>query len=186
MTYEEKEKLEEQDIIEEMEEEIEEIENEDGEIDEEKLEEAVTWEESESTRLKELAAKLQADYDNFKKRTQRDKEDMVFFLKSDIFKKILPRVDDLERIVKNTPEDMQNWALFEWVVNLEKTLKKDLESLSVKSFDSIWKEVDADKHDVMTTVPWKKEWIIVDEFEKGYMLWDKVLRHAKVVVWAWE
>jgi molecular chaperone GrpE (heat shock protein) len=38
----------------------------------------------------------------------------------------------------------------------------------------------------MTTVPWKKEWIICDEFEKWYMLWDRVLRHAKVVVWAWE
>jgi molecular chaperone GrpE (heat shock protein) len=37
----------------------------------------------------------------------------------------------------------------------------------------------------MTTVPWKED-IIVDEFEKGYMLWDRVLRHAKVVAWSWE
>jgi molecular chaperone GrpE len=54
-----------------------------------------------------------ADFENFKKRVERDKQDMIFFLKQDIFKKILPRIDDLERIIKNTPEDMQNGALFE-------------------------------------------------------------------------
>jgi len=59
-------------------------------------------------KLKDLLSRTQADFDNFKKRTERDKEDMIFFLKSDIFKKILPRLDDIERIIKNTPEDMQS------------------------------------------------------------------------------
>jgi molecular chaperone GrpE (heat shock protein) len=48
-----------------------------------------------------------ADFENFKKRVERDKQDMIFFLKSDIFKKILPRIDDLERIITNTPEEMK-------------------------------------------------------------------------------
>lgn len=187
MTNDEKNKLEQEDIIEEMQEEIEEVENEEGEIDEEKLEEAVNPSANEpSNKCKDILAKTMADFDNFRKRVERDKDDMIFFLKQDIFKKILPRIDDLERIVKNTPEDLQTWALFEWIISLEKKLKKDLEVLWVKAFESIWMEMDADKHDVMTTLPWKEEWIIVDEFEKWYMLWDRILRHAKVVVWAWE
>jgi molecular chaperone GrpE (heat shock protein) len=56
----------------------------------------------------------------------------------------------------------------------------------VKSFNSLGEEVDPDKHDVMTTVPWKEEWIVFDEFEKWYELDWRVLRHAKVVVWAGE
>jgi molecular chaperone GrpE len=58
--------------------------------------------------------------------------------------------------------------------------------MGVKAFDSKGSEINPDKHDVMTTVPGQKEWIIFDEFEKGYNLGDKVLRHAKVVVGAWE
>jgi molecular chaperone GrpE (heat shock protein) len=49
-----------------------------------------------------------ADYENFKKRVERDRQDMIFFLKSDIFKKILPRLDDLERIINNTPDELKD------------------------------------------------------------------------------
>jgi molecular chaperone GrpE len=69
---------------------------------------------------------------------------------------------------------------------MQSKLVSDLDKMWVKPFDSKWETVDPDKHDVMTTVPGQKEWIIFDEFEKGYMLGDRVLRHAKVVVWAWE
>ncbi|MDD3646566.1 MAG: nucleotide exchange factor GrpE [Candidatus Gracilibacteria bacterium] len=189
MTKHDKDIQEEKDLFEEMQEEVEEIEEQDGdsgEINEGRLEEAVTGEDSEVARLKDALARQQADYDNFKKRVERDKSDMMFFLKSDILKKILPRIDDLERIVKNTPEDMRSGVLYEGVVTLEKTLRKDLESMGVKAFESIGHEVDADKHDVMTTVPGKPEGIIADEFEKGYMLDGRVLRHAKVVVGAGE
>lgn len=184
MTKEEKNKIEEQDILEEMQDEIDEIENEDWSINEEKLEEnnEIIEEIDENSQL----AKVMADFDNFKKRVERDKIDMIFFLKQDIFKKIIPRIDDLERIIKNTPEELKTWVLYEWVLSLESKFKKDLESLWVIAFESKWETVNPDKHDVMTTVPWQAEWIIFDEFEKWYMLGDRVLRHAKVVVWAWE
>ena len=180
MTTEEKNKIEEEDIIEEMDAEIEEIEDEEWNIDEEKLEESVEPEIDENSAL----AKVMADYENFKKRTERDKTDMIFFLKSDILKKILPRLDDLERIIKNTPEELKENALFEGVVSMQTKLVSDLEKMWVVWFNSLWEEVNPDMHDVMTTVPGQKEWIIFDEFEKWYKLWDKVLRHAKVVVWA--
>ncbi len=189
MTNEEKNKKEEQDIIEEMQEEINEIEDEQWDIVEEKIEEAVNPKEEitpEEEKCKDILARTMADFDNFKKRVDRDKQDMIFFLKSDIIKKILPRLDDLERIIKNTPEDLQNGVLYEWLLSLESKFKKDIENLWIKAFESIWNPVDPEKHDVMTTVPWQKEGIIFDEFEKWYMLWDRVLRHAKVVVGMWE
>ena len=189
MSNEEKNKIEEQDIIEEMEDEIEEVEDRDGELSEEKLEDAIHPEqeiEPEDEKCRDVLARTLADFDNFKKRTERDRQDMIFFLKWDIFKKILPRLDDIERIIKNTPEELKVWALFEWVLSLETKLKKDLDTMWVKSFDSKWETVNPDLHDVMTTVPNKELWIIFDEFEKWYMLWDRVLRHAKVVVWAWD
>ena len=182
MTKNEREEIEEQDIVEEMEKEIEEIEDEEGNVDQEKLDEAVH---PSIEKIKDTLAVVTADFENFKKRTDRDRGDMIFFLKSDIFKKILPRLDDLERILKNTPKNMQSWPLFEWLIALEKNLKKDIKSLWVESFDSIWNYVNPEKHDVMTQIPWK-DGVILEEFEKWYTLSDRILRHAKVVVWAWE
>lgn len=143
--------------------------------------EEIKDESKEIARLKELLARHQADFDNFKKRGERDKDDMIFFLKADILLKILPRVDDLERMIANTPEDLQNNALFTWVQTLHKSLVKDLEKMWVKAFLSKWEKVNPDKHDVMTQAPWE-EGIVIDEFEKWYLLGEKVLRHARVVV----
>jgi molecular chaperone GrpE len=102
----------------------------------------------------------------------------------DIFKKILPRLDDLRRIIKNTPEEQKWTSIYEWVLILEKTLTSDLDKLWVKHFDSIWQEVNPDLHEVMTQIPSETPWVIVDEFEKWYMIWDRVLRIAKVIVWS--
>lgn len=181
MSKKDKDLIEEQDIIEEMEEEIEEIEDEEGNIDEEKLKEA---ENPSSDKTKELLAKVTADFDNFKKRTERDREDMIFFLKSDILKKVFPRIDDMERMLKNTQEELKETPLYEGVVSMHKKLSSDLKSMWVESFDSIWQEVNPDLHDVMSAVPGKETGIIFEEFEKGYMLNWKVLRHAKVIVGA--
>lgn len=134
--------------------------------------------------LKEQLMRVQADYQNFKMRVERDKDDMMFFLKSDILRKILPYIDDMERIIKNTKQEERIWTLYEALVAMEKNFKKDLEKLWVKSFESIWCEVDPDRHEVMTQVSSETPWIIVDEFEKWYMLGDRVLRVAKVVVWS--
>jgi molecular chaperone GrpE len=66
--------------------------------------EEIAEDEGKIAKLQDALARTQADFDNFKKRTERDRDDMVFFLKLDIFKKILPRLDDLERMIHNTPE----------------------------------------------------------------------------------
>jgi molecular chaperone GrpE len=76
---------------------------------------------------------------------------------------------------------MASWAVYEWVITLQKQLLKDLNKLWVHTFNSKWENVDPDKHEVMTQVP-GEEWKIIDEFEKWYMLGERVLRVAKVVV----
>lgn len=184
MTTHDRDNIEEQEIIEEMQEEINQMQNEEWEMESQEQEKTDNTS-TEEEKLKDALARSQADFINFKQRVERDKEDMIFFLKSDILKKILPRIDDLQRMIQNTPEDMRVWALYEGIVSMETKLLSDLEKMWVTSFDSKWDTVDPDKHDVMTTVPGQEEWIIFDEFEKWYNLGDKVLRHAKVVVWSW-
>lgn len=160
--------LQENEVLEENENQEESLENNGGEIE----------------KLKEMLARTQADYNNFKMRSERDRQDMIFFLKYDIFKKILPRIDDLERIIKNTKDEEKQTSIYEAILAMHKNYLKDLESMWVTSFESVWNEIDPDKHEVMTQIPSETPWVIVDEFEKGYMLWDRVLRVAKVIVWA--
>ncbi len=181
--HQDKEDIKQQDIMEEIQEEVELIEQQEDIIEEQA--EEIAKDETEIAKLKDLLARNQADFENFKKRTERDKDDMMFFLKHDILKKILPRLDDLERIIKNTPSEMQSWVLYEWVITLQKTLLKDLEKLWVIPFESIWHPSQPEKHEVMTQAPGKLG-VIIDEFEKGYMLRERVLRVAKVVVGSWE
>jgi molecular chaperone GrpE len=151
------------------------------EVKNETTEWGVQSEDTQLWKLKDALTRTQADYENFKKRTDRDKADMVSFLKIDILKKILPRVDDMERMILGTPEDLRQWALYDGIIVLQKSLLKDLKSFWVESFVSKWESVNPDIHEVMTQIP-GAEGIIVDEFEKWYMLGEKVLRVAKVVV----
>ena len=182
MTQHSKDEIEDEDILDEMQEEIEELENAEWEIDEEKVVEAAEPSgDLELDKLRDTLARTQADYKNFQTRTERDKSEMIFFLKQDIFKKILPRIDDLERIIISTPEEEQKGAIFDWLKLVYTKLLDDVSRLWVKVFESKWQEVDPEKHDVMTQVPWE-EGIIQDEFEKWYELDGRVLRHAKVVV----
>lgn len=185
MTNKQKNKIEENDIINEMETELEDLEDIENNLDIDNEDDA--WDSNssqEDEKCKDILARTMADFENFKKRVDRDREDMIFFLKQDIFKKILPRLDDIQRIIKNTPEEIKIHTIYEWITSIESKFKKDLESMWVKEIESIWKEVDPNIHDVMTTVPWKEANVIFDEFEKWYIIWDKVLRPAKVVVWA--
>lgn len=180
MTAHDKDLQEEKELVEEMQAEVDAIENEEGQIDEELLEDAQhPCTSDEIVKLKDALARSQADFENFKKRTERDRVDMMFFLKADIFKKILPRVDDLERMLENTPEDQQN-AVYKGLQVAHKKFADDLKNMGLEVFDSVGQEVNPDFHDVMTQAPGAENTIIT-EFEKGYKLGDRVVRHAKVV-----
>lgn len=140
--------------------------------------------ESEIENLKDLLARKQADYLNLSARVEREKEEMTFYTTSKIATKFLGTVDNMERMLEATPEEERESPLYKAVLSTYKTLTKELDSIWIKPFESIGQEVDPNRHDVMTQAPWELD-IIVSEFEKGYELNWRVVRHAKVVSGLW-
>ncbi len=134
-------------------------------------------------RIKELEAALarsQADYQNLLMRVERDKKDLWNYLASKILLPLLTHVDNLERAIKL--KEWVEWdAFLDGVRSVYTGLVKYLESNDVTPFPSIGEEVNPERHDVMTQMPGTLG-KIVWEFEKWYLIGDKVLRHAKVVV----
>jgi molecular chaperone GrpE len=134
-------------------------------------------------RIKELEAALarsQADYQNLVMRSERDKLELATYLASRMFWPLLMHVDNLERAVQL--KEWVQWDTFiDGVRSVLSGMIKYLESQKIYVFTSIWETVDPAKHEVMTQMV-GPEGKIIQEFEKGYMIADKVLRHAKVVV----
>ena len=138
---------------------------------------------AEIEKLKNSLARSQADYQNLIMRSERDKADMIHFLSAKIILPLLTHIDNLERAVK-----LKEWTEWDTFVDGVRSVfggfTKYLESQWVASFDSIGSEVDPEKHDVMTEMA-GETWKIIQEFEKGYTLGWRVIRHAKVVVGNW-
>lgn len=137
--------------------------------------------EEELERLRGSLSRAQADYANLLRRVERDKMDMTSFITANIVKKFLPTVDNLERALASVPADI---AEQKWTDGIRATLQglaKQLESMGVVSFESIGHEVDHERHEVMSQTS-GTEGIVITEFEKGYLLHDRVIRHAKVIV----
>ena len=128
---------------------------------------------------------LMAEFDNFRKRTLKEKSELIKNAGETAFRGLLPIVDDFERALKHTEGEDDAAALREGMELIYKKLKKYLEQNGVKEMDPEDREFDADKHEAITAVPVPDEAMkgkIIDTVEKGYTINDKVLRHAKVVV----
>lgn len=130
--------------------------------------------------LQNALARSQADYQNLLMRVERDKADMAHFLSAKILLPLLTQVDNLERAVK-LKEWVEGDGFVDGIRAVLTGMQKFLENQGVVAFDSVGQEVDPDRHDVMTEMAGEAGKII-QEFEKGYMLRDRVLRHAKVIV----
>lgn len=128
---------------------------------------------------------LMAEFDNFRKRTLKEKSELIKNAAESAFKGLLPIVDDFERALKASEGSEDANAMREGMELIYKKLKKYMEQNGVKEMDPEDKEFDADKHEAISVVPVPEEnqkGKILDTVEKGYMINDKVLRHAKVVV----
>ena len=147
---------------------------------------------NEVEKLKEEVAKekkeylfLMAEFDNFRKRTLKEKSELIKNAGESAFKGLLPIVDDFERALKASENSDDSNALKEGMELIYKKLKKYMEQNGVKEMDPEDKEFDADRHEAISVVPVPDESLkgkILDTVEKGYTINDKVLRHAKVVV----
>jgi molecular chaperone GrpE len=142
----------------------------------------VPTEADEIRRLQESLARAQADYQNLLMRVERDKADMVFFLSLKLLSPLLAQIDNLTRAVA-LKAGTEGDGFVDGLRSVLAGFERYLESQGVRSFDSLGAEVDPDRHDVMTQMP-GEESKIIQEFERGYTLGDRVLRHAKVVVGA--
>ena len=127
-------------------------------------------------------ARLLADFDNFKKRTARDGEDTYRFAEADILKDILPTVDNLALALGNAKDADDEFV--KGVRLVYDTLLKSLKEHGAEPFDSVGKDLDTEKMEAIATLPSAdvEEGKVSIESKKGWMLKDKVLRPAQVVV----
>ena len=128
---------------------------------------------------------LMAEFDNFRKRTIKEKAELIKNAAEAVLKGLLPIVDDFERGLNATENVEDPAAVREGMELIYQKLVKYLEKNGVKAIDPEDREFDTNRHEAISAVPVQDEaqkGKILDTVEKGYMLNDKVLRHAKVVV----
>ena len=128
---------------------------------------------------------LMAEFDNFRKRTLREKSELIKNAAESAFKGLLPIVDDFERALKASEGADDAVSIREGMELIYKKLKKYMEQNGVKEMDPADTVFDADRHEAISAVPVSDDSLkgkILDTVEKGYTINDKVLRHAKVVV----
>ncbi len=128
---------------------------------------------------------LMAEFDNFRKRTLREKSEIIKNAGEQVFKGLLPILDDFERGIESASKSEDSDSVKEGIVLIYNKLKKYLEQNGVKEIDMSDTTFDTDRHEAITAVPVPDEAMkgkILDTVQKGYTINDKVLRHAKVVV----
>lgn len=125
---------------------------------------------------------LMADFDNFRKRVVREKADLIKNAGEKVLKGILPIVDDFERALAATSDTESMRQGMELIYN---KLVKYLADNGVKPMESTGAEFNADFHEAIASIPAPSDDLkgkVIDTTQKGYMINDKVLRHAKVAV----
>jgi len=130
---------------------------------------------------KDKNLRLFAEFDNFRKRTAKERIELFGTASQDIMTSLLPILDNFERAFKVNPPEEGDGILL-----IYNQLKSELEKKGLKEMDNpIGKELDTDFHEAITNIPTKnkkEKGKIVDVIEKGYLLSNKVIRYSKVVV----
>ncbi len=128
---------------------------------------------------------LMADFDNFRKRTTRERSELVKNAAEKVLKDLLPIVDDFERGLDASKDDTEAKAIHDGMELIYNKLVKHLGDNGVKAMESTGADFNADIHEAIATIPAPDEaqkGKVIDTTQKGYTINDKVLRHAKVVV----
>jgi molecular chaperone GrpE len=148
--------------------------------------ENINWEEK-YNELNDKFLRLYSEFDNYKKRTAKERIEFAKSAAQDVFVAILPVIDDFERAIKSneTLEDIN--AIKEGLKLIHHKFSATLSKKGLEPMESIGKEFNADLHEAITNIPAPSEDMkgkVLDEVEKGYLLNGKVIRYAKVVVGA--
>jgi molecular chaperone GrpE len=158
----------------------------------ETAEEAAPAEEDELTRLKkenealnDKFLRLYSEFENFRRRTAKEKVEMMSSASGSTIEKILPVLDDLDRAGENNKNATDIEAVRSGFELIEHKMRTILSTMGVTAMEAKGKVFDVDHHEAITKIPAPEEDLkgkVVDVVEAGYFLNDKVLRYAKVVV----
>lgn len=140
---------------------------------------------AELAELKDKYLRTVAEFENYKKRTQKEKAELIFNGSEKTVSAILPILDDMERAEANSANTEDIQALEEGWELIFKKLQTTLEGLGVKKIETEDKDFDVDFHEAVAMVPGveeDKKGKVIDCVQTGYTLNEKVIRHAKVAV----
>ena len=146
------------------------------------LEKHLAEEAEETQRISDKNIRLLAEFDNYKRRTQNERSNLLLYGGEGLAKALLPILDDFHRTLE-TDGKTKARTILEGIELIMSKLDKTLEKQGIVVFDSVGQDFDPDRHEaLMSEDSDKGENVILTEFEKGYKYNDKILRHAKVVV----
>jgi molecular chaperone GrpE len=129
--------------------------------------------------------RLSAEFDNYRKRTLREKMEMIRTASESVMQNILPIIDDFERAIKSMNSGMEYDATKEGILLIYNKFNDFITQNGIKEIDAIGSDFNTDLHEAVTKVPAQSDEMkgkIIDVIQKGYLLNDKVIRFAKVVV----
>ena len=139
------------------------------------------------TQIEDLTDKLRrqmAEFDNFRKRTEKEKSGMFEMGAKSVVEKLLPVVDNFERGLASVPEDQKEDPFVAGVDKVYKQLLTVFDELGVKPIEAVGQPFDPNFHNAVMHVEDDEqgENVVVEEFQKGYMYHDSVVRHSMVKV----
>jgi molecular chaperone GrpE len=141
--------------------------------------------EEQIAQLQDKYLRLSADFDNYRKRTLREKADLIKTAGEEILSSILPVVDDFDRAMKLLENAQDLEAFRQGIVLIHGKFKEFLIQKGIKEIEALNQPFNVDLHEAITKIPAPEEELKgknVDVISKGYMLYDKVIRYSKVVV----
>jgi molecular chaperone GrpE len=135
--------------------------------------------------LQDKYLRLSAEFDNYRKRTHKEKMELIKTASDDLLKKIIPVMDDFERglAAVNNSGDLE--AIKQGMNLIYGRFREFLQQQGIREIESINQDFNTDFHEAVTTIPVADEGLkgkVVDVIEKGYFLHDKVIRYPKVVI----
>ncbi len=134
--------------------------------------------------LTDRVKRQMAEFDNFRKRTEKEKTQMFEVGAKSVIEKILPVVDNFERGLAAVPEEQKEDAFVQGMEKIYKQLMTELESLEVKPIEAVGTEFDPEFHNAVMQVENEEleSGMVAQELQKGYMYRDTVVRHSMVAV----
>ncbi len=138
----------------------------------------------ENKELKEQLLRIAAEFDNYRKRTEREKTNLIEFANVELLTRLLPVLDDFSRSIEMNIDKGDKETLLEGIKLVHKSFLKILQDQGLKPMECEGQKFNPENHDALLQIEMDgmEPDTIIEEHVKGYILKDRVIRHAKVVV----